>query len=96
MCSRLQKEERAVNVPYHSPFASQDNPLVLKLESIFSLTEEEKQALTSLPVHVMTLKGDQDIVRVGDRPTRCCLFLEMANDPRWHDGHGSPATAMRQ
>jgi hypothetical protein len=68
VCSRLQKEERAVNVPYHSPFTSQNNPLALKLECIFSLTEEEKQALTSLPVHVMTLKGDQDIVRVGDRP----------------------------
>jgi CRP-like cAMP-binding protein len=44
--------------------------------SIFDLTEDERQALAALPMQVMILKGDQDVVREGDRPSRCCLFLE--------------------
>jgi len=62
--------------PYHSPSTSQDNPLVRKLESIFSLTESERQALRGLPMQIMSLKANQDVVREGDRPSRCCLFLE--------------------
>jgi len=65
-----------MHAPYHSPLTSQDTPLVRKLESIVSLTEDEKRALADLPMQVMTLRGDQDIVREGDRPSRCCLFLE--------------------
>ncbi|MEE1610359.1 Crp/Fnr family transcriptional regulator [Microvirga sp. CF3016] len=51
------------------------SPLISKLESIFTLTEEEREALLSLPMQVAALKEDQDIVREGDRPSRCCLIL---------------------
>ncbi len=50
--------------------------MIRKLESIFPLSEEEKQALQGLPVHVTVLQADQDIVRIGDRPSQCCLLLE--------------------
>lgn len=51
------------------------NPLIRKLESIFTLTDDERQALQNLPMQVMALKADQDIVREGDQPSRCCLIL---------------------
>jgi len=50
--------------------------MIRKLESIFPLSAEEKQALQGLPVQVTVLKADQDIVRVGDRPSQCCLLLD--------------------
>lgn len=50
--------------------------MIRKLESIFPLSAEEKQALERLPVQVTELKADQDIVRVGDRPSQCCLLVE--------------------
>jgi len=52
------------------------SPLIRKLESIFSLDENERTALLNLPLQVTTLKADQDIVREGDRPTRSCALLE--------------------
>ncbi len=55
---------------------SQSYPLIAKLESIFSLSDEERQALAALPMQVQGLRADQDIVRQGDRPSRCCLLLE--------------------
>jgi CRP-like cAMP-binding protein len=60
----------------HASSKSQDNPLIRKLESIFTLSDDERQAVASLPMQVMNLKSDQDIVREGDRPSRCCLILE--------------------
>jgi len=60
-----------VNASFHSEY----NPLILKLDSIVRLTDDEKQALLSLPVQVNALKADQDIVREGDRPSRSCLIL---------------------
>jgi CRP-like cAMP-binding protein len=59
----------------HTTFDSLDNPLTRKLESIFKLTDGERQAISNLPMQVTTIKGDQDIVREGDRPSRCCLIL---------------------
>ena len=58
--------------------ASPDNahPLIRKLESTFTLTDEERDALTNLPMQVMDLKADQDVVREGDRPTRSFTVLE--------------------
>ncbi len=56
----------------HSP----QTLMIRKLDSIFPLTDEEKQALRDLPVQVQVLQADQDIVRIGDRPTQCCLLLE--------------------
>ncbi len=51
------------------------NPLIRKLESIFALTDEERQALENLPMQVGVIKADQDIVREGDSPSRCCVIL---------------------
>lgn len=50
--------------------------MIRKLESIFRLSDEEKQALQGLPVQLQVLRADQDIVRVGDRPSQCCLLVE--------------------
>jgi CRP-like cAMP-binding protein len=49
---------------------------IAKMESIATLSEEEKAALLRLPMQIMDLRADQDIVREGDRPTRSCLLLE--------------------
>jgi CRP-like cAMP-binding protein len=51
-------------------------PLVRKLESIFDLSEAEKEAALALPADVRTIKSGQDIVSEGDRPSRSCLILD--------------------
>ena len=51
------------------------NPLILKLDSIFTLTDDERQALSTLPMQVTVIKEGQDIVRAGDQPSRSCLLL---------------------
>jgi len=50
--------------------------MIRKLESIFPLSDEERQALDGLPVQVTISKPGRDIVRIGDRPSQCCLVLE--------------------
>ncbi len=59
----------------HASFPSQDNPLVQKIESVFTLTDNERQALETLPMELAVIKENQDIVREGDCPSRCCLLL---------------------
>ena len=59
----------------HASLHPHDNPLIRKLGSVFALTEDERQALEALPMQVMVIKDDQDIVRMGDRPSRSCLIL---------------------
>jgi CRP-like cAMP-binding protein len=54
---------------------SDDNSLIRKLESIFDLSDDERQALEDLPMRVMAIRADQDIVREGDHPSRCGLLL---------------------
>lgn len=49
---------------------------IRKLESIASLSDEQRQALESLPVRTHTLAARQDIVRDGDKPAHCCLILD--------------------
>jgi CRP-like cAMP-binding protein len=49
--------------------------LILKLETLAALSEEEKQALRSLPMTVKVFGADQDIVREGDCPVECCLVI---------------------
>jgi CRP-like cAMP-binding protein len=49
--------------------------LLNKLESIGDLSEPEKLALCDLPLEVQELGDGQDIVREGDRPSRCSLLL---------------------
>jgi CRP-like cAMP-binding protein len=56
-------------------FEPRENPLIRKLSSIFALTNDERQALLGLPMQVNVLKDNQDVVREGDRPSRCCLLL---------------------
>ena len=51
-------------------------PLIRKLESVFTLTEEERGAIETLPVQEADIKADQDIVREGDRPSRLFVLLE--------------------
>jgi CRP-like cAMP-binding protein len=51
------------------------NLLIRRLESIFTLTDDERQALENLPMQVVVIKEGQDIVREGDRPSRSCLLL---------------------
>ena len=50
--------------------------LIRKLESIATLSDEERQAIESLPVRVTALNARQDIVRDGDKPSYCCLVLD--------------------
>lgn len=50
--------------------------LIRKLESITSLTDEQRQAIESLPVRIHNLAARQDIVRDGDKPAHCCLILD--------------------
>src|SRR5688572_28045532 len=51
-------------------------PLVRKLDSIFSLSNDERNVLENLPMQVQALRADQDVVREGDRPSRSCIHLE--------------------
>lgn len=57
----------------HSP---QAYPLVTHFQRHLALTEHERAALAFLPVRVVGLKADQDIVREGDKPSRSALVLE--------------------
>ena len=49
--------------------------MIRKIESICTLDDDERRALQNLPMQVMAIKADQDIVREGDRPSRSCLIL---------------------
>jgi CRP-like cAMP-binding protein len=59
----------------HSPFHPDYNPMIRRLESIFTLTDDERQVLATLPMQVQVIKENQDLVREGDRPSRSCLIL---------------------
>ncbi|GJE41510.1 Crp/Fnr family transcriptional regulator [Methylobacterium soli] len=50
--------------------------LVRKLESIATLSDEERQAILSLPAKTRVLQAGQDIARDGDKPSQCCLILD--------------------
>ncbi len=56
----------------HSP----NTLMIRRLESIAPLSDEERQALQDVPVQVTFLRAEQDIVRIGDRPSQSCLVLE--------------------
>jgi CRP-like cAMP-binding protein len=55
---------------------SDNHPLLQRLASIASLSIEEQEAIRVLPMQVLEIGPHQDIVREGDRPSRCCLILE--------------------
>jgi CRP-like cAMP-binding protein len=50
--------------------------LLRKLQSIADLPPEDERAVFNLPMTLRTVPPDQDIVRVGDRPSECCLVVE--------------------
>ena len=72
----------------HATFNSHYNPLIRKLDSIFVLTDDERQALETLPMQVVAIKENQDIVRAGDRPSRSCLVLSGFTCTYKMTGHG--------
>ena len=55
---------------------SNSRRLLRRLESIYTLSDAEREAIVNLPMQVTDLQADQDIVREGDRPSRSCLILE--------------------
>ncbi|KQP89392.1 Crp/Fnr family transcriptional regulator [Methylobacterium sp. Leaf117] len=52
------------------------SPLITKLESIATLSTEERHAVESLPVRVQVMRARQDIVCDGEMASQCCLILE--------------------
>jgi CRP-like cAMP-binding protein len=52
------------------------SPLLRKLESIGTVTDEERDALANLPGMVKTYAANEDIVQEGDRPSVVGLLLE--------------------
>lgn len=57
-------------------FSSPITPLIRKVESVFKLTPDERQAVESLQIQQTDIKADQDVVREGDRPLRSFFVLE--------------------
>jgi CRP-like cAMP-binding protein len=51
-------------------------PLLRRLDSIATLSDAERAALHALPMQVLEIQPHQDVVREGDRPSRCCLLLD--------------------
>ncbi|MEE7446665.1 Crp/Fnr family transcriptional regulator [Methylobacterium radiotolerans] len=60
------------------PDRSGRHPFVRKVESIAltPITRDERAALLALPMQVAQFDAAQDIVREGDRPSRCFALLE--------------------
>jgi CRP-like cAMP-binding protein len=56
--------------------AHDPHPLIRQLQTIFSLSEEERQAVRDLQMTVRDFKADQDIVREQDQPFQCCLVVD--------------------
>jgi CRP-like cAMP-binding protein len=60
-------------VPLSDP---RENPIVRKLQATLALSAEEIEAVTDLPIQIASVRADQDIIREGDRPSRCFAVLE--------------------
>ncbi|MGQ4878860.1 Crp/Fnr family transcriptional regulator [Billgrantia sp. LNSP4103-1] len=56
--------------PFFSPL------ILLKSETTFSFSDVEKQALRDLPMEIIDVEPNQDIVRIGDTPLQSFLVLE--------------------
>ncbi|MCK1547961.1 Crp/Fnr family transcriptional regulator [Bradyrhizobium sp. 177] len=56
--------------------SSTNNPIIRKLETVLSLSDEERAAILALPVEEREVRARQEIVREGDRPTRSFVILE--------------------
>jgi CRP-like cAMP-binding protein len=53
------------------------HPFVRKIESValFDLSAAEREALSTLPMHVVSYEAHQDVVHERDRPKRCFAVL---------------------
>lgn len=51
-------------------------PLIRKLESKISLSDEERAAINNLPVKLRQLLPGHDIGREGEKTSQCCFILE--------------------
>lgn len=56
--------------------SSTTNPIIRKLQTVLSLSDEERSGILGLPVDQRDLAAQQDLVREGDRPTRSFVILE--------------------
>ena len=52
------------------------NPLLAKFERALALTEQERHAISFVPLRLQTVRADQAILREGTQPKRCCLLIE--------------------
>ncbi len=52
------------------------HPLVTKLGRVLDLNAPESLALNAVPLQTVEVGADHDIVREGDRPSRCFMILE--------------------
>src|SRR3954452_10948967 len=57
------------------------NPLIRKLESIVILSDQERETLANMPMQVMELRADQDIVREGTAPPGLACFWRASPAP---------------
>jgi CRP-like cAMP-binding protein len=58
--------------------ANDDNPLdvlVGKLNRLRALQAPDEAALRSLPISIEQVPADRQLVREGERPTKCCVLL---------------------
>lgn len=59
-----------------SPSRSANALMIRKLDTIFPLSDDEKQALMELPIQLVKIDTGKDIVRLGERPQQSCLILK--------------------
>jgi len=62
--------------PEHSLSALTYRKLLAGKSAAGKLTPEDIEVMSSLPIHFMDIRADQDIVREGDRPSRSCILFE--------------------
>src|SRR5688572_25891238 len=70
-CQGFAKEAGADPQSPHASLPMKTHPLLVKLERTMVLTAEERAAVNSVPVRLTSYDRGQEIVRQGDRPTKC-------------------------
>lgn len=58
------------------PLSLAAHPMIRKIETLFLLTPEERDAVVALPFALRNYNADQDIVRDRDRPSQCCIIVK--------------------
>ena len=53
-----------------------DNPLILKLESLASLSDDDRAVLNEISAHPLSVPARTDLIREGDPPNGVYLILE--------------------